>query len=136
VEIPHLVREALLRTLLVGAGGFFGAGTRYWLGELISARSGPGFPWATFVINVTGSLLLGLLLPVALERLREPAGDTLRLLAGVGFLGAYTTFSTFSYETLQLAARGQWLRAAAYSLGSVVLGLSAAAVGVRLVGRG
>lgn len=124
--------EWVTNTLLVGLGGFLGANARYWLGLWITGRWGAHFPWGTFVINVTGSFVLGLLLEYLAERTDLSAGPTLRLLIAVGFLGAYTTFSTYEYDNLQLLMAGQWQRALANAAGSLVVGLVAAGLGVAL----
>lgn len=116
----------------VGLGGFLGANARYWLGVWLQERLGETFPWATLIVNVTGSFVLGLLLAAATERFTLPAPPVLRLAVAAGFLGAYTTFSTFEYETLALLRTGAWPRAAAYVLLSVAAGLLAVALGVRL----
>ena len=122
--------------LWVGLGGFAGANIRYFLGLWIVNRVGAGFPWNTFAINVTGSFLIGLLLVLLTERLAvDPAW---RLLLVVGFLGGYTTFSSYTFEALQLVESGDWLRALWYVVGSNGLGLLAAFAGMvlgRTVGR-
>jgi CrcB protein len=124
--------EVLRKTLWVGAGGFLGASARYWLGAWVQARWGTAFPWATLAINVSGSFLLGLVMAALLERPGAPRAPELRLLLAVGFLGAYTTFSTFSYETLALLAAARWARALANALGSLLAGLAAVWLGVFL----
>ncbi len=89
--------------LLVAAGGAIGAAARYLAGLWIVARLGTGFPWGTFFVNVTGSFLIGIVL-VLVERGALPPGA--RLFVAVGICGGYTTFSSFSYETLQLLNGG------------------------------
>src|SRR5690348_1728836 len=117
--------------LCVGVGGFVGANARYILGTWIVGRLGPSFPAHTFVINLSGSFLIGVVLTLLTERLEvDPAW---RLLLVVGFLGGYTTFSSFSFEALGLLRGGDWLAAAWYILGSNVLGLLACAAGIALV---
>ena len=125
-------KEAVQSTLWVGLGGFLGANARYWLGVWITARLGTGFPWATFAINVTGSFLLGLLMALVFERAGVPRAPVLRLAIAVGFIGAYTTFSTFELETYTLASAGAIARAAANALGSLVAGFGAVWLGVWL----
>lgn len=139
MDVPHAMKnpetirawDALARTLWVGIGGFAGANARYWLGAWIQGR-GSAFPWSTFVINVSGSFLLGLILTLLSERYAVPRAPEMRLLLAVGFLGAYTTFSTFSYETLTLVQSADWARALGNALGSLVVGFVAAWLGVVL----
>jgi fluoride exporter len=130
--MPDSWRDALLRSLWVALGGVLGANARYWFGGWIQARCGLGFPWGTLVVNLSGSLLMGLLLGLVAGRADHPGSATVRLAAGVGFLGAYTTFSTFSAESLALLEERRWAGAAGYALGSVVGGLAAAYAGLRL----
>ena len=113
--------------VFIGAGA--GGVTRYWLGALIQTAAGASFPFGTLVINVTGSLILAFLYAF-LESVAAPA--QWRALLGIGFCGGYTTFSTFSYEAVQLLQDGQWQRAGVYVLSSVVLSLVAAVLGFRL----
>lgn len=117
--------------LLVGLGGFVGANARYLTGRWVDSVAGGRFPLGTFAINVSGSLLLGLLGGVLAARL-VPHGDHLRLALGVGFLGAYTTFSTFEFETHALLEDGAWWSASAYAGASVVVGLLAVRLGTVL----
>lgn len=114
-----------LTALLVAAGAAIGAPLRYLTDRLIQSRHDSVFPWGTFVVNLTGSALLGFL--VAL-----PADDAVRALAGTGFCGALTTYSTFSYETLRLAEDGARLAAAANVVASIAGGLGAGACGMLL----
>ena len=117
-----------LRGLLcVGAGGFLGAIARYLIAFAVDARVESPFPFATLLINVTGSFVLGTL-SGALEFATWP--PEVRLALGVGFLGAYTTFSTFTYETLRLVEAGDTALALAYVAVSVLAGLTAATLGL------
>lgn len=117
-----------LKYLVVGLGGFAGANTRYIVGGWVQQRWGAGFPYGTFVINVTGCFILGLFATLAM---RFAWNEHWRLLIAIGFVGAYTTFSTFEYETLRLLIEGtRWKAAAANVLGSAVAGLLAAYLGV------
>lgn len=109
--------------VLVAVAGAAGALTRYGLGLAVGDRS---FPWATLGVNLTGSFLLGLLLGTGMAR-GWPETATVPL--GVGFLGAYTTFSTFSYDTFTLARTDRLATAAVYVAVSLVGGLLAAAAG-------
>jgi len=119
--------ERLLPYLLVGVGGFLGANARFVLARWVGGVSEARFPLGTFLINVSGSFLLGVLGGVVALK-AGPHGDALRLALGVGFLGAFTTFSTFEYETHALLEDGVWLTATM----NVVLSLVAGLVAVRL----
>jgi CrcB protein len=115
--------------LWVGAGGFLGAIARYALALWIDTRLASPFPYATLVINVSGSFALGALAG-ALQISSLP--PEVRLALGVGFLGAFTTFSTFSYETVRLLESGAGALAIAYVLASFVLAVLAALLGLAL----
>lgn len=121
---------------LIVLGGAAGTCTRAVL-ELALPAAPAGWPWATFAVNVTGSLVLGLVLEV-LARTGSDAGwrRTVRLTAGTGFLGGYTTYSTFAVEISRRAAEGVSPLAGAYAGSSVVLGMAAAATGFVLADRG
>lgn len=116
--------------LAVAGGGALGAMARFWVYNVLLRWSASGFPWATLSVNVLGSLLLGLVFVLLTERLPAPA--ELRSFIAVGFLGAFTTFSTFSVDALSLFHQGAWSMALMYVLGSVVLCLGAAATGLCL----
>ena len=103
---------------------------RYWVSTWVYAFSGRGFPYGTLAVNVLGSLVMGFLFVWLLERLSNDL--TLRAFLLIGLLGAFTTFSTFSVETLNLIESGQLARALVYVLLSVVLCVAAAALGVLL----
>ncbi|AWR87320.1 fluoride efflux transporter CrcB [Meiothermus taiwanensis] len=120
------------RYLLVMLGGAIGAMLRYGLGAWVQGLLGPGFPWSTFLINITGSFLIGLVLRWSLEGALSPEW---RLFLAVGVLGGYTTFSTFSWETLNLVQQGEWLKAFLYVTGSVVLGFGLVWLAYRWAGR-
>jgi CrcB protein len=116
--------------LLISAGAILGANARYWLGDWAAQKWGAAFPYGTFIINITGSLVIGLFLSLATERLMiDPRW---RLFFAVGFLGSYTTFSTYTYESFSLIYDGQWLAGLANLLGSSLLGVLCAGVGVLL----
>jgi CrcB protein len=118
----------LLDALLVGGGGFFGANARYFLAKAIADRYGTTFPYGTLVINVTGSLIIGALLTYLTNR--AGISPNYRLLFVVGFLGAYTTFSTYTYDSLTLIQDNDWPRALLYLCSTVVLGMIAVTVGM------
>jgi CrcB protein len=95
--------------LLVFVGGGLGAEARYWLQGLVYRLTGPGFPYGTFVVNVVGSLVIGVLVPMFEERFA--VNPEVRIFLIVGILGGFTTFSSFSYETLALLREGSALTA-------------------------
>lgn len=115
--------------LLVGLGGILGALTRFYVGMAIAQRLGAAFPYGTLFINVTGCFVLGLLSTLALERATLVTPEV-RLLLGVGFCGAYTTFSTFGVEAVSLLRSGDLAEAGLYVLGSNALGLVAVYLGL------
>ncbi|WP_297911150.1 fluoride efflux transporter CrcB [Thiomonas sp.] len=108
----------------------FGAFARYGQTLLVQGVLGRGFPFATLSINVLGSFLMGFLFFLTLERLSLP--PSLRTGILTGGLGAYTTFSTFSLETLNLMESGEWTRAALYVAASVLLSITAVILGAYL----
>jgi CrcB protein len=112
----------------IAAGSAIGGVSRYLLGSLLQRLMTDGFPGGTIVINVTGSFLLGVILQYAIET--TAISPELRAFLTIGFCGGYTTFSTFSYESLTLMEDGQWSRAAAYVGLSVVLSIAAAFLGM------
>lgn len=116
--------------LLISAGAVFGANARYWMGVWSAEKWGSSFPIGTLIINITGSFLLGLFMTLATERfLVDPR---MRLLVTVGFLGAYTTFSTYTFESIALLQKGQWALGFVNLLGSAILGLASVGLGVYL----
>jgi fluoride exporter len=117
----------LLKYVAVGVGGFFGAVVRYALGSYIGGRYGVRFPLGTFVINVSGSFLIGLSLALLA---RTTASAYWRYLIPIGFIGAYTTFSTFEYETLRAIQDGQLMTGLLNVALSLVVGFIAVWAGV------
>jgi CrcB protein len=121
--------SALLPYLLVGIGGFLGANARFllarWVGVLVETR----FPLGTFLVNMSGSFLLGVVGTMVGEKV-FPNSDFVRLSLGVGFIGAFTTFSTFEFETHALFEDGEWLTATTNMFASLFLGLIALRAGV------
>jgi CrcB protein len=112
---------------LVGLGGIVGTICRFYLGRWVAVKTGTSFPWGTWVINLSGSLVLGILF--ALHN-REVLTDEAWWILGVGFCGAYTTFSTFGYEMQQLIEKKHVTAAAIYMLSSISLGLLLAWIGM------
>lgn len=113
-----------MNLLLVALGGAAGAVARYGAGRWIGPAARGGFPWATFAVNLAGSLLLGIIVA------RVPPDDPRRLLLAVGFCGGLTTFSTFGYETFALLQDRAYGTALAYAAASMVIGLGCVAAGV------
>lgn len=116
--------------LLIGAGGFAGAIARYLVDARITAWTDGSLPWGTFAINMSGSFLIGLLFAVLVERAAFPA--ELRGPLMIGFLGAYTTFSTLALESWRMIEGGAWLYAGANLVGSIAIGLVAVMAGIAL----
>lgn len=123
--IKERTQGGLMDYLLVGIGGIFGSLLRYILGKFISQRSNTVFPTGTFVINITGALLLGFV-----TSLNNNNG--IYLFFGTGFLGAYTTFSTFMYEGFNLFKNREKLNAYIYVLGSLVIGIIGFIIGAKI----
>ncbi len=122
-----------LAYLWVALGGALGSVLRFWISNLSAARWGETFPWGTLIANVSGSLLIGILAGCSGPNGGWFASDTARKLLMIGVCGGYTTFSSFSLQTLTLAQQGQWLRAGLNILGSVALCLIAVWLG-QLIG--
>ena len=120
-----------MNVLLVALGGAIGSAARYLAGAFIANYFGPDFPWGTFIVNVTGSFLIGVILSFVGGG-QLPAGA--RPFLAIGIMGGYTTFSTYSHETLQLIQGGEFGAATFNTLGQVVAGLVGVYLGV-VVGR-
>src|SRR5215469_18759360 len=120
--------KTLVQLLAVGAAGFFGSVARWGVGVYFG-RWMTAFPLGTLVINVTGSFFLGWFVTFIDRR---PGHEMLRLAIGTGFVGAYTTFSTYMFESNQLMEKGAFYEAWLNIIGSIVLGLVAVYLGVRL----
>lgn len=120
----------MTRYLLIAGFGAAGAVSRYaidtWLLEIAPGR----FPWGTLTVNVLGSFLLGVLIALTTERL--VLDDNWRIALGVGFLGSFTTFSTYAYQSIHLAEDSEWLLSFANVFGMVTIGLAAALAGLAL----
>ena len=115
--------------LMVAAGGFVGAPSRYLLDRAVNRRVESDLPWGTFLVNITGSFMLGLLTGLSLS---NHLSDLAKALLGTGFCGAYTTFSTFTFETVRLLEVGQLLEAALNAFASLAVGLLGAGVGLAI----
>jgi fluoride exporter len=120
---------SLMPYLLVGVGGFIGANTRFVVARLVGGLFETKFPLGTFVINVSGSFLLGVLGTLVAQKVM-PNSESMRLALGVGFLGAFTTFSTFEFETHALFDDGSWLTATTNMFASLFIGLLAVRAGI------
>jgi CrcB protein len=118
--------------LLIGLGGFAGAISRYLVDGFVTDRTAGAFPWGTLAVNLSGSFVLGLLFAMTAERAILPAD--IRGPVMIGFIGAYTTFSTFMLESWVLIENGSYASAVANLGGSVLLGLLAVIAGLT-VGR-
>jgi CrcB protein len=117
-ELSHL-----LKYLMVGIGGCLGSILRFWLGNYIGGKMGTRFPYGTFVINITGSFLIGLVF--AFLTARTQWSPNWRYLIPIGFIGGYTTFSSFEFETLRTIQDGQIGLGLLYVAASVIVGFVA-----------
>jgi fluoride exporter len=131
VPVKMARMRGLLPYLLVGVGGFVGANARYAISSGLDSVARTRFPLATFAINISGSFLLGILGTI-IARKGVANADAIRLALGVGFLGAFTTFSTFELETHALLVDGAWLLGTVYMLGSLFFGLIAVRSGIAI----
>jgi CrcB protein len=137
VEYPELrtsleafvrVGEDVVRYLAIAAGAVLGANARYLVTLFAVERLGLSFPYGTLFVNISGSLVAGLFLTLALERLAVPPIG--RLFFATGFLGAYTTFSAYTYETAALVREGAYVLALLYLVGSIVGGMIGVFAGI------
>ena len=117
---------------MVGAGGFLGSIARFWLGSYIGSRMGMRFPYGTVVVNISGSFLIGLIVTILAQKAHWSANWSYMI--PIGFIGAYTTFSTFELETLRSFQEGEVLFVFLNVILSVVLGFVAVWLGV-VMGR-
>jgi CrcB protein len=118
------------RYVMIALGGAVGAIARYQIAAMVQARIPAGFPWGTFVVNTSGCLVMGIAATLLTDRL--VMNPNWRYLVPIGFIGAYTTFSTFEMETFRAVSEGAWLVGAANVVGSVVAGYVALWLGVVL----
>jgi CrcB protein len=120
----------MTRFILICFGGAVGTGARYLLGGFVARVAGPDFPYGTLLINVLGSFLIGVVQQVGLSTLMIP--DTVRLVLAVGVMGGFTTYSSFSYETVKLVETGSWSAAGAYVVLTTTLCLVGCVMGLSL----
>jgi CrcB protein len=120
----------LQKYLLIAAGGALGSIARYWVGSTVGSRMGTRFPYGTFVINLTACIIIGFSLTYLGKR--AEVNPVWRFFVPIGFIGAYSTFSTYEWETLSTLRAGAFVLAAAYAIGSMVLGLAATWLGAVL----
>jgi len=113
----------LQKYLLIAFGGALGSMARYWVGTAVANRMGTKFPYGTFVINITACVIIGFSLTVLAKR--ADLNPAWRFLVPVGFIGAYSTFSTYEWETLSTIRTGAFSLAAFYAISSLILGLAA-----------
>lgn len=118
-----------VRVAMLSLGGILGVNARYWLGVWMSGWTGAGFPWATLIINVSGCLAIGFLSEALMRWLPHP---NVRLMVVTGFLGGYTTFSTFAFESSEMWERGEIGGSVSYMTASLVAGFGAVASGIML----
>jgi CrcB protein len=123
-------RKALQKYLWIAAGGALGAIARYWVGSAVGSRLGVKFPYGTLVINVSACLIIGFSLTYLGKR--ADLSPAWRYLIPIGFVGAYSTFSTYEWETLSTMRSGAFSLAALYAIGSLLLGLMATWAGIML----
>jgi CrcB protein len=118
----------LQKYFYIAAGGAFGSIARYWVGSTVASRLGTKFPYGTFVINLTACAMIGFSLTFLAKR--TGLNPAWRFLIPIGFIGAYSTFSTYEWETLSTLRSGAFLEASLYAFGSLILGLVAIWLGV------
>ena len=119
----------LLRYSLVALGGALGSVLRYWFSGFVANRIGDTFPWGTLLVNISGSFVIGFFATLTEPGLRSHAQDNTRIFFMVGICGGYTTFSSFSLQTLNLMREGEWFRGGANCVASFVLCLLAVWLG-------
>ena len=119
----------MLKIIYIGMGGFIGAVLRYWISGITYDKFGISFPYGTFVVNITGAFILGLF--IALTENRFILHPSLKVAITIGILGAFTTFSTFCYETVALIQTGNFVKAFLNIVLSVLIGLIAILAGIK-----
>lgn len=119
-----------MQYIWIGLGGFMGANARYLVQQWAAARWGAHFPYGTMLANVSGSFIIAFFLTLATGRL--PVSPELRLLVAVGFLGGFTTFSSFTFETFRLVEQNGWSAALLNFTGNTALGFGGVLLGIIL----
>ncbi len=119
-----------MRYLWIAVGGALGSLARFWVGSAVANRMGTRFPYGTFVINISACVIIGFSLTYLGRRV--DVNPALRYLIPIGFIGAYSTFSTYEWETLSSLRAGAFFIAALYAFGSLFVGLAAVWCGARL----
>jgi fluoride exporter len=120
-----------MQYLWIGIGGFVGANARFIFGRFVNGHLGLSFPWGTGVVNLTGAFLIGVIFTLLTDRVVDD--PMWRQLVIVGFLGGYTTFSSYTFEAVTMMQDGRWGPAMGYVVGSNILGLIACFGGIWLV---
>ncbi len=120
----------MIKILYIGIGGFIGAVLRYWLSGITYDKFGTAFPYGTFVVNIIGAFILGLL--ITLTESRFVMHPTLKVAITIGILGAFTTFSTFCYETVALLQTGDFFKAFLNIFFSLLFGIVAILAGIKI----
>ena len=126
-----LQRAEIRVPIAISLGAIAGALSRYYLTLWLTNRLGFGFTYGTFFINISGCLAMGFFATLAMEKTALISPEV-KLIVATGFLGAYTTFSTFGLDTVGLLQRGHWLAATGYFLGSTILGIISVLLGMMI----
>jgi CrcB protein len=132
-ELIQSTATFLTPYVAIGVAASVGAILRYVVGVVCGRLFGTGFPIGTFVINITACIFIGWFLTIIQSRMT--VSDTVRIAIAVGFIGTYSTFSTFAYEVSALLEEGSGIKALVYLLGSVIGGVVAVRLGIALAGR-
>jgi CrcB protein len=118
--------------IIIAFGGALGSVARYMMQSFIGSLTGPNFPYGTLIVNISGSIIMGLFIGW-LARTNHENAQQLRFFIAIGILGGYTTFSSFSLEAITLYQEGRWLAMGMYIAGSVVLSLAGLLIGLKLM---
>jgi len=124
------VSQIFTHALLAAAGGALGTVGRYFVGLFAERLWGPNFPWGTLIVNVAGSLMIGLLVEAVARAMNQSAD--MRVFIVTGFLGGFTTFSSFSLDTMNMLERGDVVPALLYVLGSLIIAFAAVFAGLAI----